>query len=186
MLLLARLDTGRPMQSRPVDLSAIVVAALSDAHVASPDHNWNLSIPPDPVTVQGDPDRLAQVVSNLLANARVHTPAGTHINVELRTREPGPGLDAAPTQWATLTVQDNGPGIPPALVSEVFGRFSRGDTSRSRAAGSTGLGLAIVAAVVGAHGGSINVRSTVGDTVFTVRLPLATEADEAAATDTPL
>lgn len=162
LLLLARLDAGRPMEFSEVDLSALLIAAVSDAHVASPDHQWDLQLPPDPVCVSGDSDRLAQVVANLLANARVHTPSGTRIRISLQVQD----------QMAILGVQDNGPGIPAQLVPEVFGRFSRADSSRSRAAGSTGLGLAIAAAVVGAHGGSINVTSRPGDTAFTVRLPV--------------
>ncbi len=162
LLLLARLDAGRPIEFDEVDLSALLVAAVSDAHVAGPAHRWELALPDEPVYVRGDHDRLAQVVANLLVNARVHTPEGTLVQVSL----------AVETGQATIGVRDNGPGIPAQLVPEVFGRFSRADSSRSRAAGSTGLGLAIAAAVVGAHGGSINVASRPGDTAFTVRLPI--------------
>jgi len=163
LLLLARLDAGRPIEFTEVDLSALLVAAVSDAHVAAPDHQWDLQLPENPVCVRGDSDRLAQVVANLLANARVHTPTGTRIRISLNIDD----------HVAILHVQDNGPGIPAQLLPEVFARFSRADSSRTRSAGSTGLGLAIAAAVVGAHGGSINVTSRPGDTAFTVRLPLA-------------
>jgi two-component system OmpR family sensor kinase len=164
LLLLARLDSGRPLDAAPVDLSALVVDAVSDAHAAGPGHRWRLDLPDDAVCVRGDGTRLHQVVANLLGNARVHTPAGTSVCTALTVE----GTDAM------LTVTDNGPGIPAELQDEVFERFARGDSSRSRAAGSTGLGLAIVAAVVGAHHGSVGVRSRPGETRFTVRLPTAT------------
>ncbi|MGK5740803.1 HAMP domain-containing sensor histidine kinase [Micromonospora sp. URMC 103] len=161
LLLLARLDSGRPLAAEPVDLTALVVDAVSDAHAAGPDHRWQLDLPDEPVGVPGDAARLHQVVANLLANARVHTPAGTTVTTALRA-EPGGAL---------LCVADDGPGVPPDLQAEVFERFARGDGSRSRAHGSTGLGLAIVAAVVEAHGGTVTVASRPGATVFTVRLP---------------
>jgi two-component system, OmpR family, sensor kinase len=163
LLLLARLDSGRPVEHLPVDLSPLLVDAVSDAHATGPDHRWELELPDEPVTVSGDAPRLHQVVANLLANARTHTPAGTNVTVRL----------TADGDRAVLTVLDDGPGIPAALLPDVFERFARGDGSRSRAAGSTGLGLAIVSAVVEAHGGSVEVRSSPGATAFTVRLPLA-------------
>jgi two-component system OmpR family sensor kinase len=162
LLLLARLDSGRPLVRGPVDLSRLVIDAVSDAHAAFPDHHWRLDLPEDSVVVTGDPARLHQVLTNLLANAGTHTPAGTTVAARLA------GSDAQ----VTLTVLDDGPGIPESLLPEVFERFARGDTSRSRAAGSTGLGLAIVAAVVAAHGGSVDVTSGPGRTGFTVRLPV--------------
>ncbi|MEU8300599.1 HAMP domain-containing sensor histidine kinase [Micromonospora sp. NPDC048909] len=161
LLLLARLDSGRPLAVEPVDLSALVVDAVSDAHAAGPDHRWQLDLPDVVILVPGDAARLHQVVANLLANARVHTPPGTTVTVTLRA-EP----DAA-----VLSVADDGPGVPPELQPEVFERFARGDSSRSREHGSTGLGLAIVAAVVEAHHGAVAVDSRPGRTVFTVRLP---------------
>jgi two-component system OmpR family sensor kinase len=162
LLLLASLDSGRQVVFEPVDLSILLVGAISDAHASGPAHVWKLDVPDDPVLVLGEPARLTQVVVNLLANARTHTPPGTAVTVALR-----PEGDRA-----VLTVVDNGPGIPPALVPEVFERFARGDSSRSRAAGSTGLGLSIVAAVVAAHSGTVRVESQPGHTVFTVTLPL--------------
>ncbi|SCX45883.1 two-component system, OmpR family, sensor kinase [Klenkia marina] len=164
LLLLARLDAGRDLTVEEVDLAALVVDTVSDAHVAGPDHRWRVDLPDTAVLVPGDGARLHQVLANLLANARTHTPEGTTATVTLRT-EGG---------WAVLEVADDGPGIPAALRGHVFERFARGDSSRSRQAGSTGLGLAIVSAVVAAHGGTVDVTSEPGRTVFTVRLPHAT------------
>ncbi|MEV0157241.1 HAMP domain-containing sensor histidine kinase [Micromonospora sp. NPDC050686] len=161
LLLLARLDAGRPLATEPVDLSALVVEAVADAHVAGPEHRWQLDLPDEVVDVPGDAARLHQVVANLLANARVHTPPGTTVTTRL-----------APVDGAVeLSVADDGPGVPPELRDEVFERFARGDSSRSREHGSTGLGLAIVAAVVAAHHGTVRLASGPGRTVFTVRLP---------------
>ncbi|WP_264000915.1 sensor histidine kinase, partial [Mycobacterium pseudoshottsii] len=162
MLLLARLDTGRPLEREPVDLTRLVVDAVSDAHIAGPDHIWELDLPDEPVAVPGDEARLHQVAANLLANARTHTPPGTSVTTSLTVDARGD---------AVLTVLDDGPGIPVWLQPEVFERFARGDSSRSRRGGSTGLGLAIVAAVVRAHGGTIVVHSVPGRTEFVVTLP---------------
>ena len=161
LLLLARLDSGRPLEREPVDLSRLSADVVSDAHAAGPEHRWKLDLPPDPLYVVGDDARLHQVVANLLANARTHTPPGTSVTLSLDV-EPGA---------AVLRVLDDGPGIPLGLQSEVFERFARGDTSRSRKGGSTGLGLAIASAVVRAHGGSIGLQSMPGNTEFIVRLP---------------
>jgi len=161
LLLLARLDSGRPLERRPVDLARLCADLVSDAHAAGSDHHWNLDVPPEPLLVSGDDARLHQVVANLLANARVHTPAGTTVTTSLES-------DA---DMAVLRVVDDGPGIPLELQAEVFERFARGDTSRSHMDGSTGLGLAIVSAVVRAHNGTIAVISTPGRTEFVVRLP---------------
>jgi two-component system OmpR family sensor kinase len=161
LLLLARLDAGRPLSFAETDLSPLVVDAVSDARAAGRDYNWRLDLPDDPATVHGDPQRLHQVLANLLANARTHTPFGT--TVTTRVVRHGSAI--------LLQVEDNGPGIPPELRRHVFERFARGDASRSRSAGSTGLGLAIVRSVVTAHGGVVNVESVPGRTVFTVTLP---------------
>jgi two-component system, OmpR family, sensor kinase len=163
LLLLARIDSGRPLVREPVDLSALSVDAVSDAHAAGPDHEWRLRLPDGPVSVTGDPARLHQVLANLLANARTHTPPGTVVEVGVAT-EPTSGQ-------AILRVSDAGPGIPADLLPHVFRRFARGGRSRSRAAGGTGLGLAIVHAVITAHGGTVAVASRPGRTEFTVRLP---------------
>jgi len=165
LLLLARLDSGRPLEREPVQLSRLVVDAVGDAHVAGPEHVWRLDLPDEPVTVIGDHARLHQVVGNLLANARVHTPAGTTVTTRLEVSD----------GEAILSVADNGPGIAEELRGEIFQRFVRGDASRSRAAGGSGLGLAIVAAVVEAHAGRVEVESSrPGGTTFRVRLPNAT------------
>jgi two-component system OmpR family sensor kinase len=160
LLLLARLDSGRPPVHEPVDLSLVVTDAVADAHVTGSDHRWVLDAPGVPVTVSGDAGQLHQVVMNLLTNARTHTPPGTTVTTSLSIQD----------REVVVTVADDGPGIPSELQPEVFERFARGDSSRSRAAGSTGLGLAIVAAVVGAHGGTIQLSSQPGNTVFTIRL----------------
>ena len=163
LLLLARLDEGRELVLGDVDLLPIVVDAVGDAAVAGPDHVWNLGpLPEEPVIVLGDAGRLHQVIVNVLANARIHTPAGTTVDVGLTVEG----------DTAVVTVRDDGPGIPEDLQPVLFERFARGDSSRSRATGSTGLGLAIVAAVVDGHGGVVEVASRPGDTRFTVRLPL--------------
>lgn len=162
LLLLARLDSGRPVVHGPVDLSRLVADAVADAHVAGPEHRWLLDVPGEPISVLGDGDQLHQVVINLLNNARSHTPPGTEVTAALSTND----------TWVTLVIADNGPGIPPEILPEVFERFARGDNSRSRAAGSTGLGLAIVAAVVAAHRGDVRVWSKPGRTEFRVMLPV--------------
>jgi two-component system OmpR family sensor kinase len=162
LLLLARLDAGRPLEVGDVDLTGLALDTLSDAHAAGPDHTWTVEVPDEPVLIRGDGPRLHQVLANLLANARTHTPPGTRVRLSL----------SAVGDSAVVSVCDDGPGIPPALMPDIFQRFSRGEQSRSRVAGSTGLGLAIVAAVVTAHGGRIDVRSTPGDTRFIVTLPL--------------
>ncbi len=162
LLLLARLDAGRDLETAPVDLTSLLVDCVSDAHAAGPDHTWELDLPEAPVTIEADAQRIHQVFANLLANARIHTPAGTRVRVALE--ETGRGT-------AVVTVTDNGPGIPRKLQDDLFERFARGDSSRSRASGSTGLGLAIVRAVVDAHGGSVSVKSRKGNTVFRVELP---------------
>ncbi|MEV0896494.1 HAMP domain-containing sensor histidine kinase [Actinoplanes sp. NPDC049802] len=162
LLLLARLDAGRPLAQDPVDLTMLAVDATSDAHAAGPAHYWQLDLPDEPVTVIGDGARLHQVVANLLANARTHTPEGSTVTVKV----------GAMPNAAVIQVIDNGPGIQPDVVPRIFERFARGDSSRSRAAGSTGLGLSIVHAVVTSHRGKVGVQSRPGQTVFTVMLPL--------------
>jgi two-component system, OmpR family, sensor kinase len=168
MLLLARLDAGPDLDLHPCDLSEIVINAVSDARAAGPDHAWQLSLPNSPVIANGDQHRLQQVMANLLANARTHTPPGTQVHTDV----------SVSGGEAVVTVTDNGPGIPREVYGRVFERFARGDASRMRtpnagSGGSTGLGLAIVAAVVDAHHGSVTVTSQPGYTQFMVRLPLA-------------
>jgi two-component system OmpR family sensor kinase len=121
--------------------------------------------------VRGDEARLHQVLANLLANARTHTPPGTSVTTSL----------AVDGDHALLTVSDDGPGIPVWLQPEIFERFARGDSSRSRRGGSTGLGLAIVAAVVRAHNGTIGVHSVPGKTEFVVKLPVNSQPSHSGA-----
>ncbi|GHE63779.1 two-component sensor histidine kinase [Streptomyces spiralis] len=165
MLLLARLDAGRPLERRPVDLTRLVLDAVTDARAVGPGHRWALDLPEEPVTVTGDAHRLQQVLANLLANARLHTPEGTKVTVTLET-------DAS---TAALSVHDDGPGIPEEIRPGVFDRFTRADRRRtdpSAGAGAgAGLGLSIVTAVTEAHGGSVELESRTGSTTFTVRLP---------------
>ncbi len=198
MLLLARLDASQPLAQEPVDLAALAVDAVADAHAAGPDHRWSLSLPggdddelaadldddaavaevdDEPSTeVLGDDHRLRQVLANLLTNARVHTPAGTRVEVAV-SREGGD---------VVVRVGDDGPGIPESLRDRLFQRFTRGDASRNRAAGSsTGLGLAIAHAVVAAHGGELSVDSVPGRTQFVVRLPAASATAEPPVPATP-
>ncbi|WP_432752984.1 sensor histidine kinase [Streptomyces sp. JL2001] len=170
LLLLARLDAGRPLSRGRTELAPLVVDALSDARAAGPDHHWRLELPGHAVTVEADDARLHQVLVNLLGNARTHTPPGTTVTARVR----GDG------GRAVLEVEDDGPGIPADLLPSVFERFARGDASRARRAGggSTGLGLAIVRAVAVAHGGEVTVRSRPGATVFAVSLPLGSLAED--------
>ena len=164
MLLLARLDAGRPLEHEEVDLSQLVIDAVSDAHISSPEHRWTLDLPDHPVSIVGDRLRLQQVLANLLSNARTHTPSGTKVVT---------ALTCDSDTSVQLSVTDNGPGIPASVLPEIFERFARGDESRSRAAGSTGLGLAIAHAVVKAHHGTIVAASDPPGSTFTVTLPAA-------------
>ena len=167
LLLLARLDAGRPLASQPVDLTRLAIDVAGDARAAGPDHRWVLELPGEPVVVRGDGLRLHQVLANLLGNARAHTPAGTTVTI---------ALTAPPAQDMQLSVTDDGPGIPAGLLPDLFDRFVRGDTARSGAmkeagGGGTGLGLAIVAAVVQAHRGTVAATSRPGLTRFVITLP---------------
>ncbi|MGL5406772.1 MAG: sensor histidine kinase [Propionibacteriaceae bacterium] len=168
MLLLAHLDNQPVLAISDVDLTELIVMAVSDAHVAGPDHQWRLDLPDEPVIAPADQHRLQQVVVNLLTNARTHTPAGTVVTTSCRLEE----------DHALLVVTDNGPGIPAELQEKVFERFMRADPSRQRnqTGGSSGLGLAIARGVVEAHGGSIICCSNPGDTRFEIRLPLRSVA----------
>jgi two-component system OmpR family sensor kinase len=166
LLLLARLDAGRPLAHEPVDLTRLAIDVTNDARVAGPGQHWVLDLPGEPVSVTGDEHRLHQVLANLLTNARAHTPPGTTVTVRLIPASADDG-----TGGAELTVSDDGPGIPAQLQAGVWERFARGDSARSRKAGSTGLGLAIVAAVVTAHHGQVSLASRPGKTTFRIWLP---------------
>lgn len=164
LLLLARLDEGKQPVFESVDLSEMLAESTFDMQVAAPDHRWTLNIPDDPVEVRGDRNQLQQVISNLLSNARKHTAEGTHVTASLGFAEGG---------FAEIRISDNGEGIDPEFIDKIFDRFTRADVARSGDAGTTGLGLPIVRAIVEAHGGSIDVQSRPGETVFKVLLPLA-------------
>ncbi len=184
LLLLARLDAGRPLERRPVDLTRLVLDAVTDAQAAGPGHRWTLELSEEPVTVPGDAHRLHQVLANLLANARLHTPVGTTVTISLKTDAPtgdraGNGTAGGTTGGtaggtAVLEVHDDGPGIAADIRPKVFERFTRADRRRTEDAGGgagAGLGLSIVAAVAEAHGGSVTLAGAPGSTTFTVRLP---------------
>ena len=182
LLLLARLDAGRPLSQAPADMTRLVIDATSDAQAARPGHRWVLELPDDPVFTVGDEGRLRQVLGNLLSNAGRHTPDGTTVTVRLRDQlpdgEPGQGPESVargtvpPAPRLVLSVTDDGGGVPAGLLPDLFERFTRADTSRSHAtsASSTGLGLAIVDAVVAAHHGAVLVTSRPGLTRFTIVL----------------
>ncbi|MFT4263079.1 MAG: HAMP domain-containing sensor histidine kinase [Nocardioides sp.] len=161
LLLLARLDTGPELVMEPVDLTHLLLDVVSDAIASEPGHRWRTDLPEEPVIVAGDAHSLHQVFANLLANARVHTPMGTTVTTRLERTGPAS---------ATVSIVDDGPGIPAEVLPSVFERFARGEASRSRAKGSTGLGLAIVWAIVDAHGGTVSVSSRPGETAFTVTM----------------
>ncbi|MDO4243129.1 MAG: HAMP domain-containing sensor histidine kinase [Actinomyces sp.] len=168
LLLLARLDAGRELRHDEVDMVSVVVDTVADARAAGPDHIWELELPvldapegaeeledfePEPPIVEGDEARLRQVLVNLLANARVHTPPGSRVRTTL-SRRTGTGGEEL-----VVTVADNGPGIDPAVRDRLFERFARADSSRERRTGSTGLGMSIALAIVQSHGGTLTVDS---------------------------
>ena len=169
MLLLARLDQGRPLEREPVDLRAIVRDARADASAVAPGRPVSVTAP-EPVVVSGDDMRLRQVVGNLVRNAIVHTPPATPIEIELGRRN----------GRAVVRVADHGPGLPADVAARVFEPFYRGDPGRSRDRGGSGLGLSIVAAVVAAHRGSVRVAGTPGGgATFEVELPLTANSQPA-------
>jgi two-component system OmpR family sensor kinase len=172
LLLLARLDEGRPLELETVDLTHLVLDAVSDATAAGRDQEWRVNLPDRPVELRGDASRLHQALANLLANARTHTPAGTTITTALTSSSPA---------TISITVLDDGPGIPAEVLPNVFERFARGGSARANANGSTGLGLAIVQAIVHAHGGSVHLTSRPGQTAFVIRLPVAGPRSDTAA-----
>ncbi|WP_269940001.1 sensor histidine kinase [Arthrobacter sp. HY1533] len=179
LLTLARLDeqqaaagTAAPSQGgrnhaaaavqAPVNVSPLVMEAVRDIQVATPGHEWQFTVPDEPVEAACGESALRQVLLNLLSNAAKHTPTGTAVHTS---------LSQAPDGSVVLEVSDNGPGIDPAFLAVVFDRFSRADTARTGTTGSTGLGLSIVQGMVQAHGGTVQAASVPGRTTFTVRLP---------------
>jgi two-component system OmpR family sensor kinase len=165
MLLLARLDQQRGLETKPVDLVAVAREAVDDFRVVAPDRPITTDLA-DAAVVRGDRLRLRQIVDNFLVNTRIHTPPGTpvHVSVARRGNE------------VELAVADQGPGIPPEDQARVFERFWRADPARVRSRGGTGLGLAIVASLVQAHGGTVSLTSQPGQgATFRVRLPLVGE-----------
>ncbi len=162
LLLLARLDEGRPLALKELDLTEVIVECVSDIRVMGTDHLWKLDVPSEPLRIRGDESQLRQLLSNLLTNAYKHTDAGTAVLT---------GVHRAPDGSIILTVTDNGPGIAAEFQEQVFDRFARADTARSGSTGTTGLGLAIVQAIASAHGGRIELTSRPGQTTFAIRLP---------------
>jgi two-component system OmpR family sensor kinase len=163
LLLLARLDQAREMDSKPVDVNKIVEDAVISARAAGPDHPVTLNSSSDEIFTLGDEVRIHQVVANLLANARAHTPTGTPITVSVASTDAG----------VEISVADKGPGLSTEDQQRIFERFYRADASRARTgADGSGLGLSIVDAVMRAHGGSVSVQSTPGEgAVFTLLFP---------------
>jgi two-component system, OmpR family, sensor kinase len=202
LLLLARLDQQRPLDRRPVDLLALAAEAVQDSRVIAPDRQIELSVGAGPAfIVLGDEVRLRQIIGNLMSNALTHTPAGTPVEVRVRSgslaaadgagpagsqaqrHDAGlPGTSAAGTGPAhpdavIFEVADHGPGLAPEQAERVFERFYRADAARGSSTGGTGLGLAIVSALTAAHGGAASVRAAPGEgATFRIALPLAPEA----------
>ncbi|MCU1360367.1 MAG: Sensor protein, partial [Ilumatobacteraceae bacterium] len=146
LLLLARLDEGRPLGNATVDLSEVVVSAIGAARAVAPDYPIALKVD-DIVSVRGDSARLRQVLDNLIANVRTHTPPGTRTSIQLASQD----------HDAVITIADDGPGMATDQAARAFERFYRADTSRSRTSGGSGLGLAIVDALVAAHHGTVSL-----------------------------
>jgi two-component system OmpR family sensor kinase len=165
LLLLARLDQSREMKSDPVNLTQIVSDAVASARAAGQNHTVNFDERSEEIYALGDKDRIHQVVANLLANARTHTPAGTVIDVTVKQDADG----------VRIRIADNGPGLSKADQERIFERFYRADASRVRTDGEgTGLGLSIVDAVMRAHAGQVSVESKPGQgAIFTLFFPLA-------------
>jgi signal transduction histidine kinase len=169
LLTLARLDEGVPLQILPTELVSLCAEAVHTAKTVGP--QWPVTFSAaHPVEVLGDPTRLRQVVDNLLANVRAHTPEGTTATVEVK--------QVGTT--AQVVVRDHGPGMPSQDAARVFERFYRVDAARDRAHGGTGLGLSIVSAIVSAHGGTVSARSAPGrGMTVTVSIPVISEWVEA-------
>lgn len=165
LLLLARLDQSRQMKAEPVNLSKLVLDAVESARAAGPNHQVTFNNSDEEIYALGDNDRIHQVVANLLANARTHTPAGTLIDVSVSQSDDG----------VRIRIADNGPGLSKKDQERIFERFYRADSSRVRTDGEgTGLGLSIVDAVMRAHAGQVSVESEVGKgAAFTLFFPVS-------------
>jgi len=162
LLLLARLDDHQPLHYKQVDLTRLVLEAVTDAQTLAPGHRWNLNLPEEAVTVDADEAYLRRILVNLLSNARIHTPDGTVVTTGVTPTE----------DHAIIWVADDGPGVPPSLQADLFERFSRGDTSRSRSRGGSGLGLAIAHDIARAHGGTLTYEASGGHgACFLIHLP---------------
>jgi two-component system OmpR family sensor kinase len=171
LLLLARVDQQRPLEYAPVDLLAVAADAVHDARAVAPDRTIDLELLPAgrPPVVLGDDARIRQVAANLVGNALTHTPPDAAVRVRI-------GTLAGPEPQAVFEVADEGPGLAPEDAARVFERFYRADPSRTRTSGGSGLGLSIVAALVAAHGGTVDVQTAPGHgAVFRVLLPLLAE-----------
>ncbi|GGV72424.1 hypothetical protein GCM10010294_33170 [Streptomyces griseoloalbus] len=155
---------GVPYTHAPGPAGGDHVPAGVEAEAPCPGRREQIGAPPHRPALQLrlDPQRIRQVLDNLLTNAAVHTPAGTRVSVEVTVAG-----DAA-----LVRVADAGPGVPAEDRERVFDRFHRVDKARSRDRGGSGLGLAVARSLVRAHGGGIALSSEPGSTVFTVRLPL--------------
>jgi two-component system, OmpR family, sensor kinase len=183
LLVLARVDTGRPLDRAPVDLASIAAQAVQAARVVSPGRPVTLAAGADPVIVDADEERLRQVIDNLIGNAIQHTPAGSPVTVSVNsTAVTGTAVTGTAVtgtgRIGEIIVADRGPGMTAEQAAHVFERFYRTDDARARARGGTGLGLSIAAALVAAHGGDITVDTQPGQgAAFRVRLPLAGGAE---------
>jgi two-component system OmpR family sensor kinase len=164
LLMLARLDQSRELENTPVNLTELVAEAVESARAAGPEHPITLNLSEE-AFVLGDTRKIHQVVANLLANARIHTPVGTPITVSIDSNDEG----------TTISIADAGPGLTEDDQARIFERFYRADPSRNRSNDEgSGLGLSIVDAVMQAHGGKVGVTSKLGEgATFTVFFPLA-------------
>ncbi|MGC9476511.1 sensor histidine kinase [Streptomyces sp. WG4] len=166
LLLLARLDTAEveaPLRWEDADLTELVRQAADAFRAGHPEHPLTVTAGPAVVKLRMDPQRIRQVLDNLLTNAAVHTPAGTKVSVTV----------SAADDRVTVAVADTGPGVPAADRERIFDRFYRVDKARSRDRGGSGLGLSVAGSLVRAHGGTISLGGGPGTTVFTVALPAA-------------
>jgi len=164
LLLLARLDDARPLEHEPVSVAHVIDEAIDAARTVDSVRSYGFELRGDELVVEGDERRLRQVLDNLLANVRQHTPPGTAAYVT---------ADRAGGE-VVVVVEDDGPGVAPALRERIFDRFFRPNAGRTRETGGAGLGLAIVRSIVAGHGGSVEARAgREGGIVFELRLPAA-------------